>query len=137
MANSNNERKRPSFLYSILVLSAVLAVALGGYYLLDTGLEVMFLFSWLLVFPACMRLGYSYSELEQGAFEYIKKGMGAVLLSLVVGGTISTWTAAGTVPSIIYYGLCYIQPSNYLRKTKCSKEYRVGPGCYIQGRRLF
>ena len=36
-------------------------------------LEVMFLFSWLLVSPACMCLGYSYAELEQGALEYIKK----------------------------------------------------------------
>ena len=30
----------------------------------------MFLFSWLLVSPACMGLGYSYAELEQGALEY-------------------------------------------------------------------
>ena len=39
----------------------------------------MFLFSWLLVSPACMGLGYSYAELEQGALEYIKKGKSAVL----------------------------------------------------------
>lgn len=77
-------------------------------------LEVMFLFSWLLVSPACMGLGYSYAELEQGALEYIKKGMSAVLLSLLVGGTISTWTAARTDLSIIYYGLRYIKPDTFL-----------------------
>ena len=77
-------------------------------------LEVMFLFSWLLVSPACMCLGYSYAELEQGALEYIKKGMSAVLLSLLVGGTISTWTAARTDLSIIYYGLRYIKPDTFL-----------------------
>ena len=56
----------------------------------------MFLFSWLLVSPACMGLGYSYAELEQGALEYIKNGMSAVFFSLMFGGTISTWTAATT-----------------------------------------
>ena len=74
----------------------------------------MFLFSWLLVSPAGMCLGYSYAELEQGALEYIKKGMSAVLLSLLVGGTISTWTAARTDLSIIYYGLRYIKPDTFL-----------------------
>lgn len=110
----NRPKRLPSFGYSFTVLSGVLAVVLGGYYFLSAGLEVMFLFSWLLVFPACMRLGYSYAELEQGALEYIRKGMGAVLLSLTVGGVVSTWTAAGTVPSIIYYGLCYIRPGTFL-----------------------
>ena len=114
MKQSSGEPKKPSFTYAVLTFGLVLAVVLGGYYFLDIGLEVMFLFSWLLVFPACMKLGYRYAQLEQGAFEYIKKGMGAVLLSLVVGGTISTWIAAGTVPAIIYYGLRYIKPSNFL-----------------------
>ena len=49
-----------------------------------------------------------------GALEYIKKGMSAVLLSLLVGGTISTWTAARTDLSIIYYGLRYIKPDTFL-----------------------
>ena len=111
---SDRPRRPPSFWYALAVLSGVLAVVLGGYYFLNAGLEVMFLFSWLLVFPACMHLGYSYAELEQGALEYIKKGMSAALLSLVVGGTISTWTAAGTVPSIIYFGLRYIKPHTFL-----------------------
>ena len=60
-----------------------------------------------------MGLGYSYAELEQGALEYIKKGMSAVLLSLLVGGTISTWTVARTDLSIIY-GLRYIKPDTFL-----------------------
>lgn len=108
------EKKKPSFIYAASTFVLVLAVVLGGYYFLGIGLEVMFLFSWLLVFPACMKLGCSYGELEQGAFEFIKKGMGPVLLSLVVGGTISTWIGAGTVPAIIYYGLCYLKPGNFL-----------------------
>lgn len=112
--SSDKPKQTPSFGYSLAVLTGVLAIVLGGYYFLNAGLEVMFLFSWLLVFPACMALGYSYGELEQGALEYIKKGMSAALLSLVVGGTISTWIAAGTVPSIIYYGLRYIKPNTFL-----------------------
>ena len=40
--------------------------------------------------------------------------MSAVLLSLLVGGTISTWTAARTDLSIIYYGLRYIKPDTFL-----------------------
>lgn len=59
-------------------------------------------------------LGYSYEELELGAFELIQKAMGACLILVCVGALIGAWISSGTVPIMIYAGLKIISPSIFL-----------------------
>ncbi len=65
---------------------------------------MMFL-SWLIVVPFAKRLGYSFEELEVAAYDMVRKGLQAVTIIFAVGMLIGTWIAAGTVPTLIYYGL--------------------------------
>ncbi|MGM9662558.1 MAG: Na+/H+ antiporter NhaC family protein [Oscillospiraceae bacterium] len=108
------ERRKPSAWYSISVLLGVLAIVLCGKVFFGAGLATMFLLSWLFIFPACMRLGFSYEEIEAGVLSYIDRGMEAILIVLAVGGMIASWMAAGTVPAIICYGLELIRPKSFL-----------------------
>lgn len=102
--------KKPGTFYaSAVVAGTFLAVVLGNK-LLSVPIELMFFLVWLLIYPACMRLGYSFQEIDTGVMESCKNGLGAVLILLAVGGIISTWIAAGTVPAIIYFGLKRISP---------------------------
>ena len=54
-----------------------------------------------------IRLGFSWIELQRAMVNGISTAMPAILILLVVGALIGTWLMAGTVPSLIYYGLCY------------------------------
>ncbi|MBS6956038.1 MAG: Na+/H+ antiporter NhaC [Enterocloster asparagiformis] len=110
----NSEHKTPSTGYALLVLGGVLLIVLGANKLINAPIQPMFLVAWLLVYPACMHLGYTFKEVDNGAMESIKKGMGAVLTIMAVGALIATWIAAGTVPAIIYYGMKMISPKIFL-----------------------
>ncbi|MBX3173217.1 MAG: Na+/H+ antiporter NhaC [Gemmatimonadaceae bacterium] len=56
------------------------------------------------------RNGYQWREMQDGIVHGISLAMGALLILLVVGALIGTWILAGTVPSMIYYGLGILSP---------------------------
>ena len=58
-----------------------------------------------------LRNGHSWQSIEHGISRGISVSMGALLILLVVGSLIGTWILAGTVPSMIYYGLVLLAPS--------------------------
>lgn len=54
--------------------------------------------------------GHLWKDLLSAIVDGIGTAMGAVLILLSVGGLIGTWLMAGTVPSLIYYGLELLNP---------------------------
>ena len=63
------------------------------------------------------RLGFKWSELEDGIIETIKMAIQAILILLIVGTLIGTWILSGVVPSMIYWGLNILSPSIFLVAT--------------------
>lgn len=57
--------------------------------------------------------GYSWDDIEQGIVKGISRSLGAILILLAVGSLIGTWMLAGTVPTLIYYGLDLLNPSMF------------------------
>ncbi len=57
--------------------------------------------------------GQSWKELEKGIVEGISLAMGAMLILLMVGALIGAWILAGTVPTMIYYGLQVLSPEYF------------------------
>ncbi len=57
------------------------------------------------------RNGYSWREMQKGIVHGISLSTGAVLILLMVGALIGSWILAGTVPTMIYYGLSVLSPS--------------------------
>ncbi|MDA1094495.1 MAG: Na+/H+ antiporter NhaC [Acidobacteria bacterium] len=58
-----------------------------------------------------LRNGHSWPAIERGIVQGISLSMGALLILLAVGSLIGTWILAGTVPTMIYYGLWLLAPS--------------------------
>ncbi len=58
-----------------------------------------------------LKNGYQWFELEESIVKGISLSLGAIMILLVVGSLIGTWMLAGTVPTLIYYGLQVINPS--------------------------
>ncbi|MFC3095772.1 Na+/H+ antiporter NhaC [Alteromonas sediminis] len=61
--------------------------------------------------------GYTWSEIEQIIVKGISMSLGACLILLAVGSLIGTWMLAGTVPTLIYYGLELLNPSYFYAAT--------------------
>ena len=58
--------------------------------------------------------GWKWSYLEQGILSAINRSMQAILILAVVGAMIASWMAAGTIPSMMYYGIHIISPKIFL-----------------------
>jgi len=58
-----------------------------------------------------LKNGYGWVEIEQAMVKGISLSLGALLILFSVGALIGTWLLAGTVPSLIYYGLQLLNPS--------------------------
>lgn len=111
------KKRKASTPYAAFALLGVVAIVLVANILFKAPIHSMFLVIWLFIIPVCMHLGYSYQEIDGAMMESCKKGMGPILLLMVVGGIIGTWIASGAVPSIIYFGLKIIRPDIFLLTT--------------------
>ncbi len=58
--------------------------------------------------------GWKWAYLEQGILASINRSMQACLILAVVGCMIASWMAAGTIPSMMYYGIKVISPKVFL-----------------------
>lgn len=63
------------------------------------------------------RLGFKWSELEDGIIQTITMASQAILILLIVGTLIGTWILGGVVPSMIYWGLNILSPGIFLVAT--------------------
>ncbi len=64
-----------------------------------------------------MRLGFQWGDLQRSIIAGISTAMVAILILLSVGGLIGTWLMAGTVPSLIYFGLELLSPQWFFAAT--------------------
>jgi NhaC family Na+:H+ antiporter len=64
-----------------------------------------------------VRLGHKWADLQRAIIAGISTAMIAILILLAVGGLIGTWLMAGTVPSLIFYGLDLLSPQWFFAAT--------------------
>jgi NhaC family Na+:H+ antiporter len=60
-----------------------------------------------------LKNGYKRREIEEGIVKGVSLTLGAILILLAVGSLIGTWLLAGTVPTMIYFGLQFIDPQYF------------------------
>ena len=61
--------------------------------------------------------GYEWGDLQRAIVAGISTAMVAILILLAVGALIGTWLMAGTVPSLVYYGLQTLSPQWFFAAT--------------------
>ena len=61
--------------------------------------------------------GHKWFEIQKAMIAGISTAMVAILILLAVGALIGTWLMAGTVPSLIYYGMQILSPQWFFAAT--------------------
>lgn len=75
--------------------------------------QIALIFSMFIAAVIGIKNGYSWKDIEKGIVKGISLSLGAILILLAVGSLIGTWMLAGTVPTLIYYGLDLLNPSMF------------------------
>ncbi len=111
--NQTKERKHISFLESVLLLvSYVVIFALGvGKY--PTAVSIVLCTAVTSIY-AMVVLHHTWDELFESVMAIFKTGLPAVFVLLMVGFISAAWMSAGTIPTLIVYGLKIVKPSIFL-----------------------
>lgn len=108
------ERKKPTFGYALLVMVLVFSTIMIPSLAWGAKINALFLIAWLVAIVLCLPLGVPYKELQDGMVNNCKRSIVPIMIILCVGALVGTWTAAGTVPMIISFGVQAISPHMFL-----------------------
>ena len=103
-------RKKPSFGYALFIMIVILGgiMILGAVY--QFKMQVLFLLAWLAAFPLCMKIGYTYQELQKGMFAFMPRCLLPVVFTISIGALIGAWNASGTIAAVTHFGMKIINP---------------------------
>lgn len=63
---------------------------------------------------AAVRKGFPVKEVLKMVYTGGKKSLVVVKIFLIIGGITGIWMAAGTVPSLVYYGMKFLKPELFI-----------------------
>lgn len=108
--------REPSLLDAVLpvvVLIVLIAttIALFGVGATDGPLQVALLLSAAFASLIAFKNGYTVESVAQAIVEGVSTAMGAIFILLAVGALIGTWNMAGTIPTVVTYGIGIMSPT--------------------------
>src|SRR4051812_30243474 len=97
----------------IVVLIGLLAltIALFGIDATNGPLQVALLVSAAFASLVAFKNGYTVAGVADAAVGGVTSAVGAIFILLAVGALIGTWNMAGTIPTIVYYGIGLLSPT--------------------------
>ncbi len=109
--------KKMNGIQSILLLLLIIVSVATCIRLKTGGPMIGLFFSWIIVYVFCLALRIDYGNVQAGAFDALKMVVPTMTLLMAIGVMIGTWLQAGTIPTIIVYGLKGINPTYLLPLT--------------------
>jgi len=95
----------------VLIGLLVLTIVLFGTAAADGPLQVALFASATFAGLVAYKNGYTAVAIEEAAVGGVSSAMGAIFILLAVGALIGTWNLAGTIPTIVSYGLALLRPA--------------------------
>jgi NhaC family Na+:H+ antiporter len=117
MSNKTEVKVRePSMLDALIplifmIMLLVLSIILFGIDAAVGPLQVSLLMSAVVAAVVAHKNGHSWERLAEEVVKGISLAMSAILILLMVGALIGVWNMSGTIATMVYYGIKYIDPS--------------------------
>ena len=108
------KKQELTFGYAAFVVIVCFSLIMFPAVFLGARTQPLFLLSWLVAFPLCSLLGFSYKQLQTGMMSFMARCLVPMTIVLCVGALIGTWNACGTVPMITKLGLQTINPQYFM-----------------------
>ncbi|HEX7309726.1 MAG TPA: Na+/H+ antiporter NhaC family protein [Gaiellaceae bacterium] len=121
-AEGSREPRAPTLLDAILpvlVLIGLIAmtIALFGISATDGPLQVALLLSAAFASLMALKNGYTSAAVADAAIGGVTTAMSAIFILLAVGALIGTWNMAGTIPTVVDYGVRLLNPTIFYLTT--------------------
>src|SRR3954447_23614014 len=102
--------RAPSLLDAIIPVVALIVliattIAIFGTDATGGPLQVALLTAALVASLVAFKNGHAVTRIRDAAFGGVSSALGAVFILLAVGALIGTWNMAGTIATVVYYGV--------------------------------
>jgi NhaC family Na+:H+ antiporter len=119
---ASDDRREPTLLDAalpVVVLIALIAltIVVFGVSATDGPLQVALLLSAAFAALMAFKNGYRASDVGEAAVAGVASAMSAIFILLAVGALIGTWNMAGTIPTVVDYGVRLLNPSIFYMTT--------------------
>ena len=95
----------------VLIVLIALTIALFGVDATNGPLQVALFLSAAFASLIAFKNGYSVASVADAAVGGVSTAMGAIFILLAVGALIGTWNMAGTIPTVVHYGVGILTPT--------------------------
>lgn len=114
MSTKVKEKKAPSTLLAAMVFISILLILSIGVAVFKLDVISLLVICLLMTFAISMSLGYTMNDLFEAMGKSLKNASVSLLFFIIIGMLVASWIMAGTVPTLIYYGLKFITPGFFL-----------------------
>ena len=94
-----------------MIVLLVLSIVLFGIDAAVGPLQVSLIMSAVVAAVVAHQNGHSWERLGEEIVKGVSLAMSAIFILLMVGGLIGVWNMSGTIATMVYYGIQYIDPS--------------------------
>jgi len=101
----------------VLIALIALTIVVFGISATDGPLQVALLLSAAFAALMAFKNGYRASEVGEAAIAGVASAMSAIFILLAVGALIGAWNMAGTIPTVVDYGVRILNPSIFYLTT--------------------
>ena len=121
-AEDSRPPRAPTFLDAILpvivlIVLIALTIVLFGISATDGPLQVALLLSAAFASLMALKNGYTSAAIADAAIGGVTTAMSAIFILLAVGALIGTWNMAGTIPTVVDYGVRLLNPTIFFLTT--------------------
>ncbi len=104
----------PSFFHAMVCFAGVLLLISCGLFVWQASLHALIFLALIWVALQARGLGYSFIAIRRMMDEGITKALPAIYIFLLIGMVIASFMQSGTIASLLYYGLNWLNPSIFL-----------------------
>ncbi len=108
--------KKPSFAGALFVILFLCVALFVQVFVLDEAwvTHITLIMASVVAIIVAIRSGYTYKECQDAILYGCQLAMLPMLILMMIGVLIGSWIPAGTIPSLIYYGMLILTPTIFL-----------------------
>lgn len=116
MDNEKNVQKKPSFVASLIVILFLAFAMFAQIFIIkeDWVTHITLILATVVAAVVALMSGFKWKDIQEGILYGCQIAMLPMLILMLVGVLIATWIPAGTIPTLIYFGLKILSPKLFL-----------------------